>query len=305
MTSQSPSPYTPPSDTLENAQPCPMPDREPACRVRRQRPIRAEGSPSRWPCGRAGREVSGASSLPLAAGVVPPGEEESVMATICRSRVRGCMCGHEVGFRGELVRLGYAPTSVEYQVWLMSRLSQWLDTQGLDAAALDEAMIEHFMAAFRATGLAASRRRRSATAGPTGGRAGRSGRALSQLDGPRSGPGVTHDHPLRDHRPSLLDVAFTCIAGRRRRAVDRGGRDRIPAPRTQPQIGHGFAQGSCRRASVAAALLACRGVHPVVVGRCGAARRRLARHRTSGDDARQRRHHAAGRLRPDDSIRSS
>ena len=41
--------------------------------------------------------------------------------------------------------------SMEYQVWLMSRLSQWLDA-GIGAEALNESVIEQFVAAFRAAG---------------------------------------------------------------------------------------------------------------------------------------------------------
>lgn len=83
------------------------------------------------------------------------------MATICRSRVRGSMSALEDGFRVELARLGYAPTSVEYQVWLMSRLSMWLDTEGLAFGWLDETVIEHFITAFRTTGQVRGRSMRA------------------------------------------------------------------------------------------------------------------------------------------------
>jgi site-specific recombinase XerD len=41
---------------------------------------------------------------------------------------------------------------MEYQVWLMSRLSQWLDAESIGAEALNESVIEQFIAAFRAAG---------------------------------------------------------------------------------------------------------------------------------------------------------
>lgn len=71
------------------------------------------------------------------------------------------MSGLEEGFRGELVRLGYAPKSVEYQVWLMSRVSQWLDAEGIAVPALDETVIDRFIAGFRAAGQARGRSMRS------------------------------------------------------------------------------------------------------------------------------------------------
>jgi site-specific recombinase XerD len=83
------------------------------------------------------------------------------MAKICKSKVRGSMSALEDGFRVELARLGYAPTSTEYQVWLMSRLSQWLDEEGVEVAALNESVIDQFVAAFRATGQIRGRSLRS------------------------------------------------------------------------------------------------------------------------------------------------
>jgi site-specific recombinase XerD len=67
----------------------------------------------------------------------------------------------EDGFREELARLGYAPTSMEYQVWLMSRLSQWLDAEGIGFEALNESVIEQFIAAFRAAGQTRGRAMRA------------------------------------------------------------------------------------------------------------------------------------------------
>ena len=58
------------------------------------------------------------------------------------------------GFSEELVRLGYTSFSARLQLQLMTHLSRWLASEGLDAAALTPAVVERFLAARRSAGYA-------------------------------------------------------------------------------------------------------------------------------------------------------
>jgi site-specific recombinase XerD len=67
-------------------------------------------------------------------------------------RVSGPLELYARGFARELVGQGYVRASARYQVQLVAHLSGWLASEGLDAAALDVAVVERFMAERRATG---------------------------------------------------------------------------------------------------------------------------------------------------------
>jgi integrase/recombinase XerD len=56
------------------------------------------------------------------------------------------------GFAGDLARQGYAPSVVVIHLRRLGHVSRWLEARGLDAAALDEAAGEAFLADRRAAG---------------------------------------------------------------------------------------------------------------------------------------------------------
>jgi integrase/recombinase XerD len=51
------------------------------------------------------------------------------------------------GYRARLLSLGYTPGSVESQLKVLGQVGRWMQTAGLDAAELNEACIEQFLAA--------------------------------------------------------------------------------------------------------------------------------------------------------------
>jgi hypothetical protein len=54
------------------------------------------------------------------------------------------------GFAAELTRTGYTPMSVRTQLELAAHLSRWLDSEGLDPAALTSPVVDAFLVARRA-----------------------------------------------------------------------------------------------------------------------------------------------------------
>jgi site-specific recombinase XerD len=68
-----------------------------------------------------------------------------------RVRVGGPLAPYAAGFRAELVRSGYRPSSTSEQLWLMAHLSRWLAGEGLDPAGLTGQVFARFMLVRRAT----------------------------------------------------------------------------------------------------------------------------------------------------------
>jgi integrase/recombinase XerD len=69
------------------------------------------------------------------------------------TQVAGPLAGHAVAFRRVLVGQGYARGTISAHLTLMSRVSRWLDVQGLPARALaDPGEVERFFAGRRAEG---------------------------------------------------------------------------------------------------------------------------------------------------------
>jgi integrase/recombinase XerD len=66
--------------------------------------------------------------------------------------VRGPLAAYVVGFRDELLRLGYTPLTAAAHVRLVSHLSKWLAGRGLTASALTRATVEAYFAQRRAAG---------------------------------------------------------------------------------------------------------------------------------------------------------
>jgi len=64
---------------------------------------------------------------------------------IGRKKVRGPLAGLAGGFRAELDRLGYTPSSREFKLAEMAKLSIWLESRGLDAGDICRARIEEFL----------------------------------------------------------------------------------------------------------------------------------------------------------------
>jgi site-specific recombinase XerD len=61
-------------------------------------------------------------------------------------RVTGPLEAWAVGFAGHLTGLGYSASTVGQQVWLMAELSDWLEAEGGDAAALSPIAVQGFAA---------------------------------------------------------------------------------------------------------------------------------------------------------------
>ena len=78
-----------------------------------------------------------------------------------RSGGAGLLARHVVGFRAELVRLGYSTSVANRQVALMGQVSRWLAREGLDATVLATERVESFFQARRAAGCSCLRTRRS------------------------------------------------------------------------------------------------------------------------------------------------
>src|SRR2546430_12596904 len=64
---------------------------------------------------------------------------------IGHKKVRGPLAGLADGFRVELDRLGYTPSSREFKLAEMAKLSAWLESRGLDAGDICRARIEEFL----------------------------------------------------------------------------------------------------------------------------------------------------------------
>jgi integrase/recombinase XerD len=64
---------------------------------------------------------------------------------IGHKKVRGPLAGLADGFRAELDRLGYTPSSREFKLAEMAQLSAWLESRGLDAGDICRARIEEFL----------------------------------------------------------------------------------------------------------------------------------------------------------------
>ena len=165
---------------------------------------------------------------------------------------------------------------MEYQVWLMSRLSQWLDAEGLAVAVLNEI-------GDRAVHLGVSGNRASPGPLDAGVRADAVVAARQPASLQPTEPATSSGLDVlieRYHTWMVIDRGLaartmrryeitarrfliwrlTDVAGDRRRRAERGGRDRVLASRTRPRPVVGFAQGSRRRAALVAALLARRRV---------------------------------------------
>lgn len=69
-----------------------------------------------------------------------------------RVRVRGPLAVHAVGFREELMALGYADRSIQTQLGLMAYLSGWLEECGLDVTGLTTEQSEEFLRVCRSRG---------------------------------------------------------------------------------------------------------------------------------------------------------
>jgi integrase/recombinase XerD len=69
-----------------------------------------------------------------------------------RVGVTGALAPYAVGFRDELLCLGYAPRSAQTHLLLMRRLSIWLGETGVEPGALTVERIEQFLTTSRAQG---------------------------------------------------------------------------------------------------------------------------------------------------------
>lgn len=69
-----------------------------------------------------------------------------------RPNVTGPLAPYAMGFRDDLTRLGYSPWTTPEHLYLLARLSRWLDDQGLGPAELDKARVDEFLAGQRARG---------------------------------------------------------------------------------------------------------------------------------------------------------
>lgn len=74
-----------------------------------------------------------------------------------RVRVEGPLATYAEGFRGELERLGYTPGSAELQMRLASRVSSWLEREGLGADALTAVAVDRMVLSWRAGAAPGSR----------------------------------------------------------------------------------------------------------------------------------------------------
>lgn len=73
----------------------------------------------------------------------------------------GLLACHAVGFRAELVRLGYSSSAANGHVALVAHLSRWLTCEGLGADVVATEQVEPFFRARRAAGYANLRTRSS------------------------------------------------------------------------------------------------------------------------------------------------
>jgi integrase/recombinase XerD len=79
-------------------------------------------------------------------------KKEAVMVDVPRVRMSGPLVSYERGFAGELLKQGYAPTTVLSKLRVMAHVSRWLTGEGLDAGGLTSDAVERFLAARRAAG---------------------------------------------------------------------------------------------------------------------------------------------------------
>ena len=80
---------------------------------------------------------------------------------LLRVGVSGSLAPYAAGFASELIGQGYLATAAKGQLRLMAHLSRWLACEGVDATALDEAVVEQFLAARRGQGYTRLRSRRA------------------------------------------------------------------------------------------------------------------------------------------------
>jgi integrase/recombinase XerD len=78
-----------------------------------------------------------------------------------RVRVAGPLEPYVEGFGGELVALGYRPDTAAMHLRVMSHLSGWLASQGLDATALTPMLVDVYLAERRSMGCPSHWTRRS------------------------------------------------------------------------------------------------------------------------------------------------
>lgn len=78
-----------------------------------------------------------------------------------RVRVTGPLAPHAEGFAAELTRQGYAQLSRVIQLRLLSHLSRWLASEGLESGGLSARVAERFVAARRAAGYTTCRSMRT------------------------------------------------------------------------------------------------------------------------------------------------
>lgn len=71
-----------------------------------------------------------------------------------RQGLRGPLAPHASGFRAELVRAGYSASAAKKQAQLMTRLSAWLEDEGLEPTDLATVQVERFFQTRRADGYA-------------------------------------------------------------------------------------------------------------------------------------------------------
>lgn len=69
------------------------------------------------------------------------------MVDPCRVRVSGPLAPYAAGFIAELAAQGYTPRSVRDWVYVLARVSRWLDEQRLEAAGLTPEVAERFLQA--------------------------------------------------------------------------------------------------------------------------------------------------------------
>ena len=67
-------------------------------------------------------------------------------------RVTGALSPYAAGFREELARRGYTPSSASVRMLLMAHLSCWLKHEDLTAAELTSEVVDQFVRARRAEG---------------------------------------------------------------------------------------------------------------------------------------------------------
>jgi integrase/recombinase XerD len=67
-------------------------------------------------------------------------------------RVAGPLSSQAHGFATELIRAGYSPRTARDHVYVLARLSRWLDDEGLAAAQLTPQVVDRFLLTRRAAG---------------------------------------------------------------------------------------------------------------------------------------------------------